>query len=149
MEFIRELLTGITMGPFKNLLDLLSLAPDKLVASLILLSFLFILNDLVRTALMCEYTRSVLNHVIINALTLLPAAVLGLVLLYAGYRYPERIWLNFAIALALYVPWYVGGTLTKLARKDVEGADVGWMAMGLLITVPCGFLAVLLFRLGR
>ena len=41
------------------------------------------------------------------------------------------------------------GTLTKLARKDVEGADVGWMAMGLFITVPCGFLAVLLFRLGR
>jgi hypothetical protein len=148
MEFILDLSHGITMGPFKNLLHLFSFPPDKLIVSLVLLSSLFILNDLVRTALMCEYTRSVLNHVIINALTLLPAAVLGLVLLYAGYRYPERVWVNFGIALALYVPWYIGGTLTKLARRDTEGADVGWMAMGLFITVPCGVLAVLL-RLAR
>ncbi|MBI4965783.1 MAG: hypothetical protein HY913_21070 [Desulfomonile tiedjei] len=147
MDLIRELLAGITLGPLKNILNLMSLPPERLWASLILLSSIFVLNDLVRTALMTKYTKSVVNHVIINVLTLLPAIVLGLVLLYAGYRYPERAWLNFAIALALYFPWYVGGTLTRLARRDTEGADVGWMAMGLFITVPCGVLAVVLFRL--
>jgi hypothetical protein len=147
MELLTKLLSGTTIGPFQHLLDLMSLAPERLLASLILLSALFILNDLVRTALMTEYTRSVLNHVIINVLTLLPAALLGLILLYADYRYPARVWVNFGIALALYIPWYLGGTLTRLARQDVEGADVGWMAMGLFITVPCGLLGAVLFRL--
>jgi hypothetical protein len=147
MELLAELLSGTTIGPFQNLLDLMSLAPERLLTSLILLSALFILNDLVRTALMTLYTRSVLNHVIINVLTLLPAAFLGLIVLYADYRYPERVWINFGIALALYIPWYIGGTLTRLARQDVEGADVGWMTMGLFITVPCGILGLVLFRL--
>ncbi|MBI4552386.1 MAG: hypothetical protein HY710_08995 [Candidatus Latescibacteria bacterium] len=145
MDLIARFLSGMTVGPFHNLLELLSLAPERLIASLILLAALILMNDFVRTALMVEYTRSVVTHVIINVLTLLPAVILGVVLLYAGYRYPERAWFNLGVAAAFYVVWYIGGTLTRLARHDTEGADIGWMSHGLFITIPCGFLAVILF----
>ena len=145
MEIIERFLSGMSLEPFKNLLDLMSLAPEHIWASLVLLAALILLNDLVRTALMTEYTRSAVVHAIVCILTLLPSGILGLVLLYAGYRHPERAWINLGFALALYIPWYLGGTLTWLARRDTEGADVGWMSHGLFITVPCGLLAVGLF----
>lgn len=145
MGIIANFLSGMTAEPFRNLLELVSLSPQHLVAALVLLGFVIMLNDLVRTALMTDYTRSVLVHVIVNALTLLPGAILGVVLLYAGHRHPERAWINLGLGLALYVAWYLGGTLTWLARQDTEGADVGWMSHGLFLTVPCGVLAALLF----
>ena len=145
MEFIRQFFEGISVEALRNLAELMSLGPERLGASLVLLAAIMILNDLVRTALMTEHTRSVANHVVVAVLTLLPAIILGLVLLWAGYRYPSRAWLNFGLAALLYLGWYLGGTLTWLARRDNEGADVGWMAMGALITVPCGLLAVVLW----
>ena len=130
----------------RNLIDLMTLAPERLIPSLILLSSLVILNELVRTAFMVEYTRSVVVHVIISILTLLPAFMLGFILLYDGYRYPERAWLNLGIAIALYLPWILGGTLTRLSRRDTEGADLGWILQGLIfITIPWGILAVIIF----
>jgi hypothetical protein len=135
----------MTLVPFKNLLDLMSLGPERWVASLTLLAAFVVLNDLLRTALMLEFTRSWVVHLIINTLTLLPSFVLGLVLLYAGYRHPERAWLNLAWAALLYVAWYLGGTLTRLSRRDTEGADVGFQMLGALITLPFGILAVVLF----
>ena len=54
-------------------------------------------------------------------------------------------WINLGLAFSLYVPWYLGGTLTWLARPDTEGADVGWMSHGVFVTLPCGPLAVVLF----
>jgi len=130
----------------RNLIDLMTLAPERLIPSLILLSSLVILNELVRTAFMVEYTRSVVVHVIISILTLLPAFMLGFILLYDGYRYPERAWLNLGIAIALYLPWILGGTLTHLSRRDTEGADLGWILQGLIfITIPWGILAVIIF----
>lgn len=146
MEIIERFISGITVEPFRNILELLSLPPGRLFwPALILLAGIMIINDLIRTALMTERTRSVLVHVVINVLTLLPAVILGFVLLYAGYRYPDRAWLNLGLAAAFYGVWYLGGTLTWLARRDTEGADVGWMAMGLFITLPCGLLAIALF----
>lgn len=145
MGVIERFIAGMSLGPIRNLLDLMSLAPDLLWASLILLAGVMLLNDLLRTALMSEHTRSVAVHALVCTLTLLPSGILGLVLLYAGYRYPERAWINFGLALALYMPWYLGGTLTWLARRDTEGADVGWISHGLFITVPCGLLAMVLF----
>jgi len=145
MELIERFLRDMTVEPFRNLLELLSLAPNHLWASLAFLGALTLVNDLIRTALMVEYTRSVINHIIVDALTLLPGVLLGLVLLYAGYRHPERAWINLGLALVLYGPWYLGGTLTWLARHDTEGADVGWMSHGAVITFVCGLLAVVLF----
>jgi hypothetical protein len=145
MGIIEHFLSGMSLEALGHLLDLLSLAPERLCAALMLLAGIMLLNDLLRTALMTEFTRSVVGHAIVCTLTLLPAGILGLVLLYAGYRHPDRAWINLGWALALYIPWYLGGTLTWLARRDTEGADLGWMSHGLFITVPCGLLAVLLF----
>ncbi len=145
MELISRLLEGTTVGPFRNLLELMSLNPDSLGAALVLLAATMILNDLVRTALMTEHTRSVAVHVIVNVLTLLPAFVLGAALIYAGYRFPHRAWVNLGLAALLYGAWYTGGTLTWLARRDTEGADLGWMAHGAIVTLICGLLAVVLF----
>jgi hypothetical protein len=145
MGIIERIISGMSLRPLCNVLDLLSLAPDVLWASLLLLAGIMLLNDLLRTALMTEHTRSVAVHALVCTLTLFPAALLGLALLYAGYRDPERAWINLGLALALYIPWYVGGMLTYLSRRDTEGADVGWISHGLFITVPCGLLAVVLF----
>lgn len=137
MPTIQTFLEGISSGPFRNFLELMSLPPGRLGAAFLLLAALMLLNDLIRTALMTEFTRSVLNHVIVNVLTLLPGVILGAVLLYADHLYPERAFLNLALAALLYVAWYLSGTLTWLARKDTEGADVGWMSHGAIITLGC------------
>lgn len=125
--------------------DILALGPDTVVAGCVLLAFAFLLNDLVRTWLMTARTRSVLVHVIVCALTLAPAVVLAGVLLWAGARHPDRVLVNLALAAALYVPWWAGGALTRLVRADSEGADLGWIAMGALITFPTGLAAALVF----
>ena len=127
---------------FEPMLELLALSPDHLIASMVVLSGLMFVNDLVRSTLMVTFTRSVVNHVAVVVLTLLPAMLLGAVLLLAGYRHPERALLNFGLALVLYLPWLAGGALTRLARKDTEGADVGFVVVGLFITVPCGLIAL-------
>ncbi len=128
-----------------NILYLMSLPPEQIWASFAFLAALVFLNDMVRTALMVEFTRSVINHVIIDVLTLLPAFFVGFVLVYSAYSYPDRKWINLAMAVGLYIAWYLGGQITVLARRDTEAADIGWMAMGSLITVPCGLLALILF----
>lgn len=127
----------------RSLGDVLALGPDTALAGCVLLAFSFLLNDLVRTWLMTERTRSVLVHVIVCALTLAPAVVLAAVLVWAGSRHPDRAFLNLGLAAALYVPWWAGGALTRLVRDDSEGADIGWIAMGALITFPTGLATAL------
>jgi hypothetical protein len=133
------------MPEWTNFIELLSLAPGAWAHSLAIFSFLFFCACLLRSAAMCEGTRWPLVHMLVCALTLLPAIVLAGMLLLGAIRYPERAWLNLGIAALLYVPWYAGGRITRLARADTEGADVGWLAMGALITFPAGLLAALVF----
>jgi VanZ family protein len=66
------------------------------------------------------------------------ALLLAFVLAYADRHYAGRGWINLGIVLALYVLWYATGELTRLVRKDSEGADLGFMAVGALITFPVG-----------
>ena len=65
-------------------------------------------------------------------------------LAWAAARHPERAWLNLAGAAVLFGLWWLGGALTRLVRSDSEGADLGWMAAGALITFPTGILAAVL-----
>lgn len=128
-----------------DLADLLALGPDTVIAGCTLLAFLFLLNDLVRTWLMTEGTRSIAAHLAVCVLTLAPALVLAGVLVWSASRHPDRVWINLALAAALYVPWWAGGALTRLVREDSEGADLGWIAMGALITFPVGLGAAVVF----
>jgi len=133
------------MPGLHNLLDLFTLAPDHLVPSLIFLGALMAANDLVRTALMVEMTRSPLVHALLNVLTLLPSFVLALVLVVAAWLHPAQRWINLLWALLLYAAWFIGGSLTRLARRDTEGADPGFMTVGALVTFPLGILAAVIF----
>jgi hypothetical protein len=132
------------MSDWNNLLELLSLAPRVAMHSVVLLSFLFMAAYLLRTAAMSEGTQSALVHALVCALTLLPAVLLAAALVLAAVRYPERAWINLGIAALLYGPWYLGGRITPLARADTEGADLGWLTMGALITFPVGLAAAIL-----
>jgi hypothetical protein len=133
------------MNILHNLGELLTLSPAHLVASLAFLAAMCIANDLVRTALMIEFTRSPLVHAIINMLTLFPAFFLGLILLASAYVHHRRGWINLGYAVSLYFVWYLGSALTRLARNDVEGPDIGFMTVGALITFPLGIVAALVF----
>lgn len=129
----------------QGLLDLLSLAPSRLGYAITLLAFLFMVNYLLRTAYMNAATRSRPVHMLVCTLTLLPAICLAAILFLAAYRHPDRVWMNLAVAAALYLPWALGGAITRFSRPDTEGADVGWLAMGALITFPAGLIAAVVF----
>lgn len=126
-----------------EILEVFSLAPSTLWHAVAILSFLFILNYLIRTALMTVGPFSVLVHIVVCTLTLLPAILMALMLVWASIRHPERAWINLGIAALLYLAWTLGGALTRLARPDTEGADVGWITMGAIITFPVGLIAAI------
>jgi hypothetical protein len=144
MDYLKQLIDGMTIAPFLKLLRLLSLPPDDLVASLSLLAGMIIVCELVRIGLGTEHTRSVIVHVLICSLTFLfQAGTLAFVLVYASVKHPGRGWLNLAFVLGLFVLWYIVGQTTKLVRRDSEGADLGFMSVGALITFPVGIVAAL------
>ena len=142
----RSFVEGYTAGPFHRLDLIFALDPRWLVHIYVLFAALFLVNDLLRTALMSELVRSVWTHLIVLVLTLFPGALLGIVLLWAGHRHPDRVWINLGVAAALYPWWIAGGAVTRLARRDTEGADLGWIFHGALITFPLGLLAAVIFR---
>jgi hypothetical protein len=125
--------------------DLIFLAPAGWHHGALLLSFFCVVCYLLRIALMLEGVRSAFVHAVVCTLTLLPAIVLAIVLLFAARAYPTRAWMNLAIAFGIYVAWYLGGAITRLVRPDAEGGDLGWITMGALITFPVGAVAALIF----
>ena len=72
--------------------------------------------------------------------------MLGFVLLWAGHQHPERVFINLGIAAFLYLFWILGGAVTKLARSDSDGADIGWIFHGAVFTFSMGLLAVAIFH---
>jgi hypothetical protein len=139
MDYVRQLLDGMTTQPFKNILHLLGLPADQLWASFSLLAAVMIVCEFVRISLGTVLTRSRVAHVTVCVLTFaFQALLLAFVLVYADRAHPGRGWINLGIAAAMYVIWYLAGQATRLVRTDSEGADVGFMAVGALITFPVG-----------
>lgn len=133
-----------TWGPFKDLIQLMSLPPDRVGEWLLFLSAFLILCEFTRLALGTVFTRSVLAHVLRCLLTFaIQAIVIAVVLVWADHRYPARGWINLGYALLFYGIWYVAGQIVLLARPDTEGADLGFMTVGALITFPVGIIAAL------
>lgn len=123
--------------------DVLSLAPGSVADAMVLLGAFCAACYLTRIALMVHAPASVAVHMTVCTLTLLPAIVLAAVLVYAAVEHPGRAWSNLVVAAGLYVAWWAGGAVTRLARPDTEGGDIGWLTMGALITFPVGLVAAL------
>jgi hypothetical protein len=139
MEYLRELLDGMTIQPFKNLLHLLALPPDQLGAAFRALAAVMVTCELVRIALGTVLTRSRIAHLVVCLLTFAAQSLLlTFVVVYADRCYPGRGWINLGLVAALYAIWYATGELTRVVRSDSEGADLGFMTVGALITFPVG-----------
>ena len=145
MEIITSFIENGTWRPFKDLIQLMSLPPERTREWLMFLSAFMILCELTRLALATVFTRSVLAHVMRCLLTFaIQSVVLAAVLVWADYHHPGRGWINLGYALLLYFTWYLAGQLVLLARPDTEGADLGFMTVGALITFPVGIIAALI-----
>ena len=145
MDLITSFIKNGTWGPFKDLIQLMSLPPERTKEWLMFLSAFMVLCELTRLALATVFTRSVLAHVTRCLLTFaIQSVVLAAVLVWADYRHPGRGWINLGYALLLYFIWYLAGQLVLLVRPDTEGADLGFMAVGALITFPVGIIAALI-----
>lgn len=139
MEYLHQLLDGMTTKPFKDILHMLELPPGRLWPSFSLLAAVIIVCELVRISLATVLTRSRLAHATVCLLTFaLQSILLAFVLVYADRHHAGRGWINLGLAAALYVVWYATGELTRLVRHDSEGADLGFMTVGALITFPIG-----------
>jgi hypothetical protein len=137
-----ELVT-VAKDPFGLFLEVMQLGPENWPHAVALLGFFAMCCYLLRTALMIELVQATWVHVAVCVLTLLPGIVMAIVLGWAAYWYPERAWFNLLCAVLVYVAWWAGGAMTRLVRPDTEGGDVGWLAMGALITFPVGVIAAL------
>src|SRR6516225_8316660 len=117
MDFISSFLRNGTWGPFRDLLEVLSLPAQRTREWLMLLSAFMILCELTRLAVATVFTRSVLAHVVRILLTFpVQALTLAAVLVWADYRHPDRSWINLGVALLMYIVWYLAGQLVLLAR---------------------------------
>jgi hypothetical protein len=145
MNLFDDLVAGITRQPFIDVLHLLALPPDKLWPAFRMLAAVVIVCELVRISLGTVLTRSRIAHVTICLFTFAFQSVLiAVILVVADRAYPGRGWVNLGLAALLYVIWYFAGQSTRLVRPDSEGADVGFMTVGALITFPVGLVAAVL-----
>ncbi|HET6146095.1 MAG TPA: hypothetical protein VFH68_01065 [Polyangia bacterium] len=144
---MENFLSQMTVEPFQKLWALMALPPERLLPALCLLAGIIIYCELVRISLAVVLTRSVLTHVTVCLLTFaLQAIILAVVLVHAAKTYPGRGFINLGIALGMYVIWYLVGQATKLIRPRSEGADLGFMAVGALITFPVGLIGAIVFH---
>jgi hypothetical protein len=109
---------------------------------LLLLAGAIAIGEVVRIALLTELTRSAIAHVAVCMLTVAVQAVgLSAVLVHAARAHPGRGGVNLAVVAALFVVWYVAGELTRLVRRDGEGADLGFMSLAAVIVLLVGGVA--------
>jgi len=138
-----ELPSGIATDPFVIFFEVMKLGPQHVWHAVALLSFFAAGSYLLRTALMTELPQAAWVHMMVCTLTVLPAIVLAAVLVWAAWWHPERAWVNLGYAGLVFAAWWFGGAITRLARPDTEGGDLGWLMMGALITFPAGMIAAL------
>jgi hypothetical protein len=144
MDSIRRFIDGIDLSLLEAVWRHMSLPPDRLWPALAMLAALMVICELTRIALCTEHTRSRVAHVTVALLTFpFQSIFLTIVLLHADCTHPGRGWINLAIVLGLYVLWFAVGQATKLVRRISEGADLGFMCVGALITFPVGIVAAL------
>lgn len=131
------------MFKFFTLFELLRLPPEHLVAAILFIGGVVVACELLRISLSPVLTRSVIAHVLVNLLTAVVLPVfLALVLVLSIVAHPDRALLNMVIVAGLYGLWYLTGQATLLVRSDTQGADVGFMFVGSVITFVPGVIAL-------
>ncbi|WP_428264331.1 hypothetical protein [Haliangium sp.] len=126
------------------LLELFTLPPDRLLESVLLVAGIVVACEYLRISLSPVFTRSVVAHLLVNLLTVvIQPVLLAVVLVLSVLAAPERAGLNFLIVAGMYGVWYLAGQSTLLARPDTQGADVGFMTIGGVLTFLPGAIAVL------
>lgn len=136
---------GMTGDLLGSALDLFRLPPDRLGSALALLVAIIIAAEYLRITLMVVALRSVLMHLTCGLLTVvLQPVLLAVVLVLSIADHPGRAGINAALVAGLYVVWYFAGQSTLLVRADTQGADLGFISVGALITFGAGLVAVLL-----
>jgi hypothetical protein len=144
MDRIRSFGEGIDTSVLEAVWRHLSLPPDRLGPALAMLASVMAICELTRIALCTEHTTSRVAHVTICLLTFpFQSIFLAVTLVHAASAHPGRGWINLGIALGAYTLWFVVGQATKLVRRPSEGADLGFMCVGALITFPAGIIAAL------
>jgi len=144
MARVRSFIEGGDWSMLEALWRHLSLPPDGLGRALLLLASVMVICELTRIALCTEHTTSRIAHVTMCLLTFPAQSIfLAVVLVHAAAAHPGRGWINLGIALGAYAVWFVAGQATKLVRRPSEGADLGFMCVGGLITFPIGIVAAL------
>ena len=143
---VRSFIDGIDLSVPEAAWRHLSLPPDRLGPALVMLASVMVICELSRIALCTEHTTSRVAHVTVCLLTFpLQSILLAVMLVHAASAHPGRGWINLGIALGAYALWFVTGQSTKLVRRPSEGADLGFMCVGALITFPAGVAAALVY----
>jgi hypothetical protein len=146
IDAIRLFFHGMDTSLPQTIWALAALPRDRLGASLGMLAAFVVLCEFSRITLASEHTQSRIAHVTMCLLTFpVPAIALAIVLVHAAAAHSSHAWMNLAWVLGLYGIWYVAGESTKLVRPGGEGADLGFMTVGALITFPVGLIAALVF----
>lgn len=128
-----------------GLLDLFRLPPARIAEALALLAAIMVAAEYLRITLLVVAPRSRFVHLACGLLTVVLQPVLLAQVLYASIAdHPERAGINAALVAGLYVVWYLAGQSTLLVRRDTQGADLGFMIIGALITFGTGAVAALL-----
>lgn len=118
---------------------LLALPPGAVVTAMIVLGATIMTLEYARISLQLAIPRSRLVHVTICLLTFPAQTILcAWVLVHAARAFPERAWLNLGLIGILHVVWWLAGQSTLLVRRDSQGADPGFMAVGGLLTLLVG-----------
>jgi hypothetical protein len=144
MELIHAFVSGADWAVLEAVWRHMSLPPERLGPALALVAAVMVVCELVRIALCTEHTTSRIAHVTVILLTFpVQAIFLAVVLVHAAAAHPGRGWINLGIALGAYALWFVVGQATQLVRRPSEGADLGFMCVGALITFPVGIVAAL------
>lgn len=144
MERIGSFVEGGDWSVLEAVWRHMSLPPGRLGPALALLAAVIVVCELVRIALCTEHVTSRVAHVAVCLLTFpLQAVFLSVMLVHSAAAHPGRGWINLGIALGAYALWFVTGQVTKLVRRPSEGADLGFMCVGALITFPVGIVAAL------
>jgi hypothetical protein len=146
MDRVRSFVEGGDWAVLEAAWRHLSLPPERLGPALALLASVMVICELTRIALCTEHPTSRVAHVTVCLLTFpFQSILLAMVLVHAAAAHPGRGWINLGIALGAYALWFAAGQATKLVRRPSEGADLGFMCVGALITFPVGAAAALAY----